>query len=61
MTDKKDDQFSEEEAQRRFDAALRGARVAGHKPKEIVTRKHSGTQRKKERQIINDREKEKGS
>jgi hypothetical protein len=33
------DQYSEQEAKSRFEAALRGARVAGHKPKEIVTRK----------------------
>jgi hypothetical protein len=26
------DQFSAEEAQRRFEAALRGARIVGHKP-----------------------------
>jgi hypothetical protein len=47
MTNKKDEQYSEQEAQRRFEAALRGARIAGHKPKEIVTHKHSGPQRKK--------------
>jgi hypothetical protein len=29
---KKSEQFNVEEAQRRFDAALRGARDAGHKP-----------------------------
>lgn len=28
----KEQEFSEEETQRRFDAALRGARTAGHKP-----------------------------
>ena len=27
-------QFSNKEAKKRFDAALRGARVAGHKPQE---------------------------
>ena len=26
------DQFSDEEAKRRFEAALRGARITGHKP-----------------------------
>jgi hypothetical protein len=29
---KSDDQFSQREARRRFEAALRGARAAGHKP-----------------------------
>jgi hypothetical protein len=27
-----DDQFSEQETQQRFEAALRGARTVGHKP-----------------------------
>jgi len=27
-----DDRYDEKEAQRRFEAALRGARIAGHKP-----------------------------
>jgi hypothetical protein len=31
--------YTEEEAQRRFEAALRGARVAGHKTKESVASK----------------------
>jgi hypothetical protein len=29
---KVEDEYSEEEAKRRFAAALRGARIAGHKP-----------------------------
>jgi hypothetical protein len=33
MSEKKnDDRFSPEEAKKRFDAALRGARIAGSKP-----------------------------
>ena len=27
-----DEKYSEQEAQRRFEAALRGARIVGHKP-----------------------------
>jgi hypothetical protein len=45
MNGKTKDEFSPEEAQRRFEAALRGARIAGHKPKEIVTRSASKPQR----------------
>jgi hypothetical protein len=33
MAKKPDDQFTKKEAQKRFEAALRGARVTGHKPK----------------------------
>jgi len=33
MRNRKDDQSSEEEAQRRFEAALRGARLVGQKPR----------------------------
>jgi hypothetical protein len=32
MGKERDDQYSEQEAQRRFEAALRGARLVGHKP-----------------------------
>jgi hypothetical protein len=35
---KNPDSYSEEEAQRRFEAALRGARIAGHKTLEDVQR-----------------------
>lgn len=31
----KDEKFSAEETQKRFEAALRGARVAGHKPQTV--------------------------
>jgi hypothetical protein len=47
MTNKKDEHYSAQEAQRRFEAALRGARIAGHKSKEIVTNKRSRPQQKK--------------
>jgi hypothetical protein len=43
MTDK----FSKEESDRRFIAALRGARVAGSQHKEIVTPKRPKKQSKK--------------
>jgi hypothetical protein len=32
-------EFSEHEAKQRFEAALKGARLAGHKPMESLTRK----------------------
>lgn len=34
-----DERFSDEEAARRLEAALRGARLVGHKPMKAVTRK----------------------
>jgi hypothetical protein len=38
-----DDQFSPEEAQRRMEAALRGAKIAGHKPmSEIAPQRNLG-------------------
>jgi hypothetical protein len=44
MTGKKaanGDQYSDEEAQRRFEAALRGAREVGHEPmKDIPPKRH---------------------
>jgi hypothetical protein len=38
MGKKSDDTFPPDEAQRRFEAALRGARIAGHKSKDEVSR-----------------------
>jgi hypothetical protein len=35
----KDDQFAPDDAQKRFEAALRGARVTGPKPKRAPKRK----------------------
>jgi hypothetical protein len=42
-------EFSDREAQRRFEAALRGARIAGHKPMKSMTPKRSELQRKKKK------------
>jgi len=36
---KSDDQYSDKDAQRRFEAALKGARIAGHKPMSEVSPK----------------------
>jgi hypothetical protein len=41
-----DDEYSKEEAERRLVAALRGARVAGHKPMESLTPNKAKKQRK---------------
>jgi hypothetical protein len=41
------DKFSDDEAKERFVAALRGARVAGHKPMESLTPKRVKAQPKK--------------
>jgi hypothetical protein len=40
------DEFSAEELKRRFEMALRGARIAGHKPMESLTGKKAKKQRK---------------
>jgi hypothetical protein len=38
---KDEDQFSDQESQRRFEAALRGARAVGHKQmKDIIPKRH---------------------
>jgi hypothetical protein len=41
-----DDQYSEEESKKRFEAALKGARIAGHKPMESLTQGKAKKQRK---------------
>jgi hypothetical protein len=46
MTNKRD-QFTSDEAKLRFEAALRGARIAGPQHKESVTPKRAKMQRKK--------------
>jgi hypothetical protein len=46
MTKKETGQFTPEEARKRFEAALRGARIAGHKPKDSMTPKRKKAQRK---------------
>jgi hypothetical protein len=47
MDSKSDEKFSAEESQKRFEAALKGARIAGHKPMESLTRKKPKAQPKK--------------
>jgi hypothetical protein len=44
MTEKEPEQFNPKEAQERFEAALKGARLAGHKPMESLTRKKTKAQ-----------------
>jgi hypothetical protein len=39
MAKKSDDEFTPEQTQKRFEAALRGARVTGHKPMSDVAPK----------------------
>jgi hypothetical protein len=39
--------YTKEEAQQRFDAALRGSRIAGHKPMTSLTPKRLKAQRSK--------------
>lgn len=39
MADKDSIQYNTEEAKRRFESALKGARIAGHKPMESLTKK----------------------
>ena len=46
MTKTHDDQFSGREAQRRFEAALRGARIAGPQHKTSVAPKRKKAKRK---------------
>lgn len=46
MTEKKNDEYNEREARQRLEAALRGARVAGHKPLESLTRSKAKKQQK---------------
>jgi hypothetical protein len=47
MDSKSGEQFTEEEARKRFETALRGARLAGPKHNESLTPKRARTQRKK--------------
>jgi len=46
MRKKKDEPFGEKESQRRFEAALRGARVVGHKPMKGISPKRPKSQPK---------------
>jgi hypothetical protein len=47
MDSKSDEKFSAEESQKRFEAALKGARIAGHKPMESLIRKNAKSQPEK--------------
>jgi hypothetical protein len=47
MDSKSDNKFSDDDARKRFEAALKGARLAGHKPMESLTRKKPKAQPKK--------------
>jgi hypothetical protein len=44
MPQPKNDKYSEKESQARFEAALKGARIAGHRPMESLTRKKAKKQ-----------------
>jgi hypothetical protein len=44
---KVEDRYSENETQRRFETALRGARIAGPKHKESMTPKRRGPQQRR--------------
>jgi len=46
MAKKPDDQYSQEEAEKRFEAALRGARVTGHKPMKDIPAKPKASRKK---------------
>jgi hypothetical protein len=46
LTDKQSDLYDQDEAKRRFEAALRGARLAGHKPMTAVPKKRKPSQDK---------------
>ena len=43
------EKFSEEEARRRFEAAIKGARIAGHRPMQTVTKKKPNAKTTKSR------------
>jgi len=45
--DKNDDPYSVQEANQRFQAALKGARIAGHKPMESLIKRASKVRPKK--------------
>jgi hypothetical protein len=47
---KKKDQFSEREAKARFEAALRGARITGHKPMTDIPKKRVANKPKTKKQ-----------
>jgi len=48
MGDKKDEVYSDEEAKRRFEQALRGAKIAGHKPMKEISPKRGNKKKGKD-------------
>ena len=46
MVVKDTDRYADDEASKRFEAALKGARIAGHKPLESLTQGKAKKQRK---------------
>jgi hypothetical protein len=46
-TSKDSDKFSPKEVERRFEAALRGARIAGHKQMKDITKKSAAKRKKR--------------
>lgn len=44
-----DKEFSPEETQHRFEAALRGARISGHRPMAEISPKRTAVQRKRKK------------
>jgi predicted Zn-dependent protease len=51
MVGKSTEQFAPEESQKRLEAALRGARIAGHRPKESLTPKQPKKQSSKKAKV----------
>jgi hypothetical protein len=51
MNTKEGEHYSKEESRKRFDAALRGARIAGPKHNESLTPKRVRKQRKKRTKV----------
>jgi hypothetical protein len=49
MGKNQDEKFNPEETQKRFEAALRGARIAGPKPKSVTPKRKKVQQKKKKR------------
>jgi hypothetical protein len=45
----RDEEFSAEASRKRFEAALKGARLAGHKPMEGLTKKKAKAKKKSAR------------
>jgi hypothetical protein len=52
MPQPKNDKYGEKESQVRFEAALRGARIAGHKPMASLTQKKAKKQPGRKKSVI---------